>query len=139
MDHTETIGYIKLMAYIFIAVLVGMAFLFLYLYWRLNDKLSALDQHTDLSTESNADLHDLLQTINNRKLNHLHECIKGICANAGYQYTEPKSFLTDYEKKLMKKISGKRSDEMKKLAEEFYGKPFEQKQTQQQQQQQQQP
>lgn len=63
---------------------------------------------------------ELMQTINNRKLKHLHDCIKGIVVTAKIEYTPPSSFITDYEQKVLDRFAGEKAERLKKLVNTFY-------------------
>lgn len=58
---------------------------------------------------------ELLQTINNRKLSHLNNCLEKICESAKVPYTPPASFVTEYELKVFERLRGERSEILKKL------------------------
>lgn len=58
---------------------------------------------------------ELLQTINNRKLKHLHDCIDTICKSAKVPYTAPATFVTEYEMKVFERLTGEKADILKKL------------------------
>lgn len=65
--------------------------------------------------DSVIDVIELLQTINNRKIKHLHDCLKAVMSGAKIPYATPQSFITDYETKILDRLHGPKADEIKKL------------------------
>lgn len=58
---------------------------------------------------------EVIQTINNRKLKHLHDCIVGMLSGSKIPYTPPQTFITPYEATVLERMHGEKADEIKKL------------------------
>lgn len=58
---------------------------------------------------------ELMQTINNRKMKHLHDVVSGILQANKIPYTAPKTFITDYEQKILERFEGEQAERLKKL------------------------
>lgn len=63
---------------------------------------------------------ELLQTINNRKLKHLHDCIDTICKSAKVPYQAPATFISDLEEVYLEEWKGKSANRLKKLVRKSF-------------------
>lgn len=78
-------------------------------------RLEALDKYSDNTFESVQDIIDLHETINKRKLDYLYSMLK----DSNLHKTPPKSFLGDFEKKLLLRLSEKRQKEINEAVNSF--------------------
>jgi hypothetical protein len=82
---------------------------------RIKKKINALDRYSDRKHDDILDIIDLHETINRRKTKYLYNMLK----NSDFYIPSPKSFLSDYEKKLIKKLSGQRQKEINEAVNDF--------------------
>ncbi len=107
--NIHTIFWICFVAFVTIVLIM------LNLYWSIKNKLSALDRYSDSKHDNLWDIVDLHEIINRRKTKLLYDTLK----KAGVKVESPKSFLSDYEKKLFTKLSDKRIKEIEEANNDF--------------------